>query len=129
MTPYLLDTHVLLWVAQGSPMLSERMRGIVGDPRNDLWFSVVSIWEVVIKSGLDRADFLVDPAKLRDRALLAGYRELPVRGSHVLGVAELPPLHGDPFDRLLIAQARIENLDLLTVDTTVLRYGAGIVEA
>jgi PIN domain nuclease of toxin-antitoxin system len=125
MSAYLLDTHVLLWAAQGSSSLGEQSRRVLADPRAELWFSVVSVWEIVIKAGLGRPDFRVDATAIRDRALLAGYRELPVRGQHALGVAELPPLHGDPFDRLLLAQARVENMLLMTADSKVRQYGAG----
>lgn len=123
-TSYLLDTHVLLWIAQDSPALSSETAEIVADPRNEVWFGVVNIWEVVIKSGLGRPDFRVDPTALRDRALLAGYHELPVRGGHVLELAALPPIHADPFDRMLLAQARFEDMVLLTADAAILRYGA-----
>jgi PIN domain nuclease of toxin-antitoxin system len=126
MTSYLLDTHVLLWAARESPELSDQSRTILADPVNELWFSVVTVWEIVIKSGLGRADFRVDPTAIRDRALRAGYQELPIRGPHALGVADLPPIHADPFDRLLVAQARAEGALLLTADRKVLQYGAGM---
>ena len=127
MTSYLLDTHVLLWAAQESSSLGDRSRRIIADPRNELWVSVVTVWEMVIKNGLGRADFRVDPSAVRDRAMLAGYRELPVRGQHALGVADLPPIHTDPFDRMLLAQARAEGMLLLTADSKVLQYGSGTV--
>ena len=76
---------------------------------------------------LGRADFRVDPSAARDRALLAGYRELPVRGQHALPVADLPPIHACPFDRMLLAQARAEGMLLLTADNKVLQYGSGTV--
>jgi len=122
-TVYLLDTHVLLWSAQGSDRLSHETRRLLLDPTVDVVFSVVSVWEIVVKSSLGRTDFAVDPDALRAGALRAGFGELPIRGNHVLDVARLPPLHQDPFDRILLAQARVENLRLLTADRRVLAYG------
>lgn len=123
MTTYLLDTHVLLWVAQDSPLLSDRAREIIGNPANDILISVANIWEVVIKSGLGRTDFTVNPVQLREQALRAGFGELPIRAGHVLEVGALPRVHTDPFDRILLAQARIEQFTLLTADQRVLNYG------
>ncbi len=121
---YLLDTHVLLWAAQNSPKLTTGMRSAIDNPSSTIYFSVASIWEIVIKSALGRADFRVDADRLRSRALLANYEELPVRGHHVLAVAALPPIHHDPFDRILLAQANAEEIELLTADGVVLSYGA-----
>ena len=125
MSSYLLDTHVLLWAAAGSPSLGDRSQRMLADPGHELWFSVVTVWEIVIKSGLGRSDFQVDPSAIRDRALRAGYHELPVRGSHALGIAALPTIHADPFDRMLLAHARAEGLTLLTADRKILQYGPG----
>lgn len=127
--PYLLDTHVLLWAAQDSPRLPATARTILTDPAQDVAFSVASIWEVVIKSGLGRIDFVVDARRLREGAIRAGLGEIPIRSHHVLGVSELPHRHRDPFDRLLLAQARIEARQLLTADPTVLAYGDPALEA
>ena len=92
------------------------------------FYSVVSIWETVIKAALRRPDFRVDAAAFRRRLLDNGYRELDVVGSHVLAVRNLPPLHGDPFDRLLLAQAQSEGLPFWTVDRRVLSYGPPAVD-
>lgn len=93
------------------------------DSSTHLVFSSASLWEVSIKNGLDRADFKVDPRRLWRMLLLAGYRELPVMGEHAVAVGELPPLHRDPFDRILVAQAKMEGLLLLTADKAVAEYG------
>jgi PIN domain nuclease of toxin-antitoxin system len=124
LTAYLLDTHVLLWAAQNSPSMGTQARDIITNPANDILISVASIWEVVIKNGLGRPDFSVDPVRLREQALHAGFGELPVRAPHVLEVGALPSLHSDPFDRILLAQARIEQMVLLTNDQKLLEYGS-----
>ena len=129
MSGYLLDTHVLIWAGVGSDRLSGGTRALLEDPDADVRFSVVSLWEIVIKSQLGRPDFRADAMALRTYARLTGMPELQVTGEHVLALTLLPTLHRDPFDRLLVAQARHENLRLLTADRSVLEYGQGIVSA
>ena len=99
---------------------------LVKDPANRLWFSVASLWEVAIKRALDRPDFRTEAGILRAGLLGAGYEELAVEGRHVGTLAALPPLHRDPFDRMLVAQARTEGLMLLTADRLVVAYGDGV---
>jgi len=122
----LLDTHVLLWAAGQPERLPGEARTLLLDAGNSLTFSAASLWEVTIKSGLGRPDFRVDPGRLRRMLLLSGYRELPVTGEHAVAVNALPPLHKDPFDRILVAQARTEALVLLTADEVVAAYGDGV---
>lgn len=129
MSGYLLDTHVLLWAGVGSDRLPHATRNLLEDPAADVRFSVISLWETMIKLQLGRADFQIDPEALRAHARLAGLVEVAVTGEHVLALSCLPALHRDPFDRLLIAQARAEGLRLLTVDEQVLAYGEGVVRA
>lgn len=123
----LLDTHLILWAALGSPRLPRPVAKLLSDPASRPVFSVASIWEVVIKSGLGRADFSVDAHALRRGLLAAGYEELPIEARHTLAVLTLPQIHNDPFDRLLVAQAREEGLELWTVDAAVIAYGAPVV--
>ena len=118
------DTHVLLWAAGVSERLPEDVRTLIEDPDTELAFSAVSIWEVAIKSGLGRADFNVDPRLLPRGLRQNGYQELAITATHAAAVDLLPPIHHDPFDRLLVAQAQSEALTLLTADTTVVRYPA-----
>ncbi len=118
----LLDTHMLLWAAGHSQRLPEATRALLLDQDNDLAFSVASLWEIVIKSGLGRHDFRVDAALLRRELRINGYEELPIAADHVLAVANVPPLHKDPFDRLLIAQATVEGMTLITTDPLVAGY-------
>lgn len=118
----LLDTHLLLWAAGAPERLPPAAREMLADPRNSLWFSAASIWEVLIKAGLGRGDFRVDAHLLRRGLLDHGYEELPVTSAHVLATAHLPPIHKDPFDRVLVAQAETEGVLLLTSDSVVARY-------
>lgn len=122
----LLDTHLLLWAASTPERLSAKARNLLLDSGNQLIFSAASLWEVTIKNGLERADFNVDSRRLWRMLLVNGYRELPVTSEHTVAVNDLPPLHKDPFDRILIAQARVEGLLLLTVDKAVAKYGDGV---
>jgi len=94
----------------------------MGDAENELLFSVASMWEIVIKRGLGRDDFKVDPRLLRRGLLDNGYAELEIASAHVLAIETLPPIHKDPFDRLLVAQAMVEGITLLTADANVARY-------
>ena len=92
---------------------------MIEDPGTELFFSAASLWEVVIKKGLGRADFSVVPHLLRRGLLENGYTELAVPGVHALAVDVLPPIHKDPFDRILVAQARSDGIVLLTADEIV----------
>jgi PIN domain nuclease of toxin-antitoxin system len=118
----LLDTHILLWAAGQPDRLSDKARTMLLEPRNTLFFSAASIWEVVIKRGIGRDDFKVDPYRLRKMLILNCYNELPITTEHVLRVDTLPQFHKDPFDRILIGQARSEAMVLLTVDSAVIQY-------
>jgi PIN domain nuclease of toxin-antitoxin system len=118
----LLDTHLLLWAAGDPDRLSAAARALIGAPENELWFSAASVWEIAIKRGLGREDFQVNPRLLRRGLLDNGYRELPVGSEHAVAIDSLPPLHKDPFDRLLVAQAMVEGITLLTADASVAQY-------
>ncbi|WP_308917852.1 type II toxin-antitoxin system VapC family toxin [Jannaschia sp. LMIT008] len=124
MSRALLDTHLLLWAAIAPHRLPRDVAAALSDGPLTPVYSVASLWEVTIKAGQGRADFEVDPNELRRGLLAAGYRELAIEARHALAVADLPALHGDPFDRLMLAQARIERLPFWTVDRAVLRYGS-----
>jgi PIN domain nuclease of toxin-antitoxin system len=118
----LLDTHLLLWAAGAPDRLPAAARDLVEDPGNILIFSVASLWEIAIKRGLGRNDFRVDPRLLRRGLIDNGYVELAITSEHVVAVDSLPPLHRDPFDRLLIAQATAEGVTLLTSDKALAAY-------
>ena len=125
----LLDTHVLLWAAGEPARLSESTRILLLDESNVLFFSSASIWEIVIKNGLGRDDFRVDPHRLRKLLVMNGYTEISVGSDHALAVHSLPLLHKDPFDRILLAQARTEGFSLVTSDEQIMKYGEGIIAA
>ena len=119
----LLDTHLLLWVAEGSEKLSAAARTLIESPANDLFFSAASLWEIAIKKGLGREDFRVSVRVLRRGLLDNGYSELPIGSEHAVAVESLPLIHKDPFDRILVSQATIEGFTLLTADALVGQYG------
>jgi PIN domain nuclease of toxin-antitoxin system len=122
----LLDTHLLLWAALEPSRLSKTARTLIGESSNELMFSVASVWEIAIKKGLGRSNFQVDPRLLRRGLLDNGYAELPIFSDHVVVVGGLAPLHRDPFDRVLIAQATVEGITLLTADPLVAQYSGPI---
>lgn len=125
----LLDTHVLLWAAGQPERLSTKTRRLLNDATNALFFSAVSLWEVVIKRDLGREDFKADARELRRALLDNGYNELAVTSAHALAIEDLPALHKDPFDRMLLAQSRVEGITLLTADDLVLRYPGTVQKA
>jgi PIN domain nuclease of toxin-antitoxin system len=118
----LLDTHLLLWAAGQPRRLPAAARKLLADPDNEFLFSAVSLWEIAIKHGLGRDDFQVDARVLRRGLLDNGYVELPMRSEHAVAIDSLPPIHKDPFDRMLVAQATVEGITLLTADPVVAQY-------
>jgi PIN domain nuclease of toxin-antitoxin system len=122
----LLDTHLLLWAAEKPGRLSPAARKLMNDAGNELMFSAASFWEIAIKRGLGRRDFQIDPRLLRRGLLDNSYSELPVGSDHALAMDGLPRLHKDPFDRILIAQAIVEGITLLTADPLVAQYSGPI---
>jgi PIN domain nuclease of toxin-antitoxin system len=119
---FLLDTHLLLWASGPTELLPDAAVLLLADPSSELHFSVASLWEVTIKHGLRRSDFRADPRILRRGLLENGYRELTITSDHAFAAGLLPPIHKDPFDRILIAQATVEAITLLTSDALVARY-------
>jgi PIN domain nuclease of toxin-antitoxin system len=122
----LLDTHLLIWAAENIRQLPKAARTLMADPDNELLFSPASLWEIAIKSSLGKKDFQVDPRTLHRGLLDNGYLELAISSQHTIAVVALPPHHKDPFDRLLIAQAIVEGMTLLTSDPQVARYPGSI---
>ena len=122
----LLDTHVLLWAAGEPEKLSARARKLLDAPESALVFSAASLWEIAIKKTIGRKDFKVDARLLRKALLDNGYSELAVSGEHAVAVESLPPIHKDPFDRILVAQTQSEGMTLVTADATLARYPVSV---
>ena len=125
----LLDTHLLLWAALLPERLPPAAARIMQRAENALFFSVASLWETAIKLSRPRKDLAIDLPTWRAGLLDNGYLELPILAEHVIAVQHLPALHQDPFDRLLLAQARCERLELLTADAQLAAYGAPVLPA
>ena len=118
----LLDTQLLLWAAGTPDRLPAAARSLLDDPQNEPIFSSASLWEVAIKHGLGRRDFGVNARLLRRGLLDNGYTELPISSEHAVALDSLPPMHKDPFDRILLAQSMVEGITLLTADPLVAQY-------
>jgi PIN domain nuclease of toxin-antitoxin system len=123
----LLDTHVALWAVTGSASLPPAAQDMIR-AADEVFVSVASVWEIAIKHALGKGDMPVSSAQAVQAFADAGYTMLPIRTPHVVHVEQLPPLHHDPFDRLLVAQALTEPLTLITRDRLVAQYGSAIVQ-
>lgn len=119
---YLLDTHIVLWLAYQPEKLPPHVFDLISTLDNKIYFSAVNLWEIIIKKSLGRPDFMVNPTLIYQGLLENGYRELPIYSQHGLEVAYLPDIHKDPFDRILIAQARCEDLIMITADHLIFQY-------
>ena len=120
--PILIDTQLLVWWAVQPERVPGAFRTVLFEGSQVLLFSVASLWEVAIKTSLGRPDFQLDGSALREGLRLEGFGELPIAAEHALAVCDLPWIHRDPFDRLLIAQALREQVQLMTCDSTMIRY-------
>lgn len=122
----LLDTHALLWWLVDEPSLSSRAREAIADPDNTVFLSAVVVWEIRIKEAIGKLEL---PAEFREVLADQAFVELPVTIEHAHALAGLPSIHRDPFDRMLVAQARIEGFDVVTRDSSIPRYGVSVLEA
>jgi PIN domain nuclease of toxin-antitoxin system len=118
----LIDTHLLLWAAGVSRKLTKSVQVLLNDPENELYVSAASLWEISIKNSREDLDFQLDVRLFRRNLLANGYKELPIMSEHAIAVQDLPQIHKDPFDRLLIAQATVEGILLLTADRQIAKY-------
>jgi len=118
----LVDTQIAIWALLDNPVLSEAARDLLGNPSNECFFSVSSIWEIAIKRALKKPGFLYDPREIRRQLLVNGYDELTIQSQHAVAVDSMPHIHRDPFDRILIAQAMVEGIILLTADAVIAQY-------
>jgi PIN domain nuclease of toxin-antitoxin system len=125
----LLDTQILIWLGFDSPNLTPDVRELLVQKNSQRFFSVVSLWETAIKASLQRLDFSVDVSVMRTLALRNGYHELPISFDHIVTLRSLPLHHRDPFDRMLVAQAKAEGLTLLTSDKDIVAYGGDVIKA
>tara|TARA_R110002049_G_scaffold199075_1_gene369179 strand:+ start:328 stop:714 length:387 start_codon:yes stop_codon:yes gene_type:complete len=124
----LLDTHILLWALVDDPRLPARARALIADPENPVWISAACIWEIAIKHSLGRGHMPLSGDLAMAFCREAGYEFLPVAPAHAAATEQLAPLHSDPFDRLLVAQAMTESMHLLTHDEMIGRYDAPIIK-
>jgi PIN domain nuclease of toxin-antitoxin system len=122
----LLDTHLLLWAAHDPKRLTKAARALIEDSENELFFSAASLWEITIKQSLGRQDFRVDARLLRRGLLDNGYAELSITSEHAINTGQLANTHKDPFDRILLAQAIVEGITLITNDRRLARYAGPI---
>ncbi|CDZ35280.1 type II toxin-antitoxin system VapC family toxin [Neorhizobium galegae] len=122
----LLDSHLLVWISQESPRLPKIVERLLEDGEHRFFFSAASLWELAIKSALGKTDYQVDVMQLYSELLDNEYEELPLSSCHAFALAGLPPIHKDPFDRMLIAQSISEGMLLLTSDETIARYNGTI---
>ncbi|MBI4320540.1 MAG: type II toxin-antitoxin system VapC family toxin [Chloroflexi bacterium] len=124
---YLLDTHAFLWWVLDDARLSPHAGATIRDPGNEIWFSAASAWEIATKAQLGRIAFERDPVQFIPQQVAAnGFRSLAIQSDHALHVSKLPLYHRDPSDRILVAQAFIEEMILLTADPTLAQYGVQV---
>jgi PIN domain nuclease of toxin-antitoxin system len=114
----LLDTHVVIWWLADAPTLSEETKALIAD-EPEVYVSAATVWEIAVKQAIGK---LKEPADLPERVRESEFRELPITAVHAIAAGRLPLIHRDPFDRMLVAQARSENMTLVTHDETIQRY-------
>ena len=124
----LLDTHVALWAIADSPRLPLKARELIASPRTNVWISTASIWEIAIKHSLGRGDMPISGQDALRYFSESGYRQLPIEAEHAVAVEDLPAHHNDPFDRILVAQALVEPMRLMTHDALVALYSDTIIK-
>lgn len=124
----LLDTHVALWAITDNPKLPKKARELIESPKSLVWISAATVWEIAIKHGLGRGDMPVSSQDALRYFRESGYRFLPVEPEHATAVEDLPAHHTDPFDRILVAQALVEPMRLITHDKIVAHYSDAIIE-
>jgi len=124
----LIDTHAMLWILQGSTKLTEKAAEVFTDVDNEVFFSAVSYWEICLKISLGklqlRDSWSTDLDHIFEKNMI---RWLPLKKGHLLGIVNLPWIHRDPFDRMLIAQAMAEDLSFITADSNILKYNIEVI--
>ncbi|HEY2628421.1 MAG TPA: type II toxin-antitoxin system VapC family toxin [Usitatibacter sp.] len=127
MSRFLVDTQLLLWNVSASRKLPARVARLFRDGRHEFFYSAVSLWEIAIKAALGRDDFIADAATILEALDENGFHELSITARHAVAVSRLPVIHGDPFDRMLVAQAIGEPMALITTDERLAAY-PGMIE-
>lgn len=120
----LLDTHIALWTVVDDPRLATKARAWIADPANEIVVSAATIWEIAIKHSLGRDRMPISGERAAEIFVLSDFRLLAITPQHAARVERLPAIHQDPFDRLLVAQAQVERMRLVSHDANVARYGA-----
>ena len=124
----LLDTHTFLWWITDDPKLSLRVRGMISDRENEIFISAATGWEIAIKSQIGRLKLPDEPQRfILEQLRINGMKSLAIEMRHALHVSTLPAYHQDPFDRILIAQAQIEDLPVLSADPELGKYKVTII--
>ena len=124
----LLDTHTFLWWITDDPKLSLRVRGIISEGENEIFISAATGWEIAIKSQIGRLKLPDEPQRfILEQMKINGMKSLPIEMRHALHVSTLPTYHQDPFDRILIAQAQMEDLPVLSADPEIRKYEVTII--
>lgn len=124
----LLDTHIALWAITDSPRLPSKARELIESPRSSVWISAASIWEIAIKHSLGRGDMPVSGSEALRYFRDSGYAFLAIEPEHAAAIEDLPQHHTDPFDRILVSQALVEPMRLITSDSMVVRYSDTIIQ-
>lgn len=124
----LLDTHTFLWWNLNAPELSAVAREVIATDQNEIFVSAATAWEISIKYGKGRLELPESPEQyIANRLQLHQFTALPIQLSHAAGVHQLPAIHQDPFDRLLIVQSQLEAMPLITADPEIAKYGVAII--
>jgi PIN domain nuclease of toxin-antitoxin system len=119
---YLIDTHVIIWLAINSSELPEGIKELIGNPENDIYICSVSLWEIAIKMNLGKLDLKLPLDKLLNDIKTCGFNVLHVKDEYLCNLLTLPYIHKDPFDRLIIATALREGLTIITIDENIQKY-------
>ncbi len=123
----LLDTHIALWAIVDDRRLPRDAAKWIADDANSIWVSAVSVWEITIKHMLAKKNMPISGRQALGYFREAGYRLLDIRSEHAVAIEDLPAIHSDPFDRMLLAQAEVEPLKLLTSDALLAKYGKSVI--
>jgi PIN domain nuclease of toxin-antitoxin system len=123
---YLIDTHILLWWLSGHKKLSPKIQNLIEDPLNSIFVSTASLWEIIIKKIIGKLEF--PDIEFSQLLVEQQFEELAISSKYLDELENLPLIHADPFDRIIIAQAKTENISIITADKKIMEYKVGIVK-